>query len=178
MRKSLRRSAATAAVAAVLPLLALTTTPAQAAATADHAGMTWTVTGKGTDGTVHVSSDAATNAYNGDTPATATLSVLCLRVTGVPAPAGVNPGFYDGWGAGTVAATPPVQGTTLTSRAVADDLCVQYYGTGWRMAEHHDGRYGPNLEYSGGWSFWAYGYVPEGVRFWTAIDGQPANPWS
>lgn len=73
---------------------------------------------------------------------------------------------------------PPVQGSSLTSRTVADDLCVQYYGTGWRIAEFHDGRYGSSLEYSGGWSFWAYGYVPEGVRFWTAIDDQSANTWS
>lgn len=43
---------------------------------------------------------------------------------------------------------------------------------------HHDGRYGANLEYSGGWSFWAHGYVPDGARFWTAIDDQPANPWN
>nr|WSZ94754.1 hypothetical protein OH820_03045 [Streptomyces sp. NBC_00857] len=77
-----------------------------------------------------------------------------------------------------MAATPPVQGSTLTGRAVADGLCVQYYGAGRRMAEHHDGRYGANLEYSGGWSFWAHGYVPDGARFWTAIDDQPANPWN
>ncbi|MFE2938111.1 hypothetical protein ACFXKG_03410 [Streptomyces sp. NPDC059255] len=178
MRNPLRRGTAAAAVAASLTFLTLTAAPAQAAVSADHAGMTWTVAAKGADGTVRVSSDAVTNPYQGDTPASATLSVLCLRITGAAVPTGVTPDFYAGWARGTVAATPPVRGTTLTSRAVADNLCVQYYGAGWRMAEFHDGRYGPGLESSGGWSFWAYGYVPEGARLWTAVDDQIANPWN
>ncbi|RNF94360.1 flagellar hook-length control protein [Streptomyces botrytidirepellens] len=181
MRKLLRRSAAAFAAAASLALMSLTATPAAQAApqtpAATHAGMTWTVAEKQADGTIRVSSDPQTNAYRGDTPATAVLPVLCLRVTGAPVPSSITPDFYHPWARGTVAATPPVSGTQLTSRAAADGICEQYYGPGWRMGEHHDGRYGPNLEYGGGWSFWAYGYVPENTRFWTAIDGQPANPW-
>ncbi|MEV7084433.1 hypothetical protein AB0O07_00785 [Streptomyces sp. NPDC093085] len=178
MRKSPRRGTAAAALAASLTFSALAAAPAQAAVSADHPGMTWTVAAKGTDGTVRVGSDTRTDPYQGDTPASAVLPVLCLRVTGAAVPGSVTPDFYAGWSRGTVAATPPVSGTALTGRAVADNLCVQYYGAGWRMAEFHDGRYGPGLDAPGGWSFWAYGYVPEGTRLWTAIDDQSANPWN
>ncbi|RDG38754.1 flagellar hook-length control protein [Streptomyces corynorhini] len=176
MKKILARGAAALAAASLTLLSPIAS--AQAAVTADHAGMTWTVAGKGSDGTVHVGSDSVTDAYNGDTPATASLPVLCLRITNAPVPAGITPTFYIGWARGTVAATPPVQGTALTSRAVADALCAQYYGEGWRTAEFHDGRYGANLEGSGGWAFWAHGYLPENTRFWTAINDTNANPWS
>ncbi|MFD0385050.1 hypothetical protein ACFQ2B_30855 [Streptomyces stramineus] len=69
-----------------------------------------------------------------------------------------------------------MRGTHLTSRAVADGVCANTFGAGWRMAEFHDGRYGANLENSGGWSYWAYGDVPAGTRFWTAINDQPPTP--
>ncbi|MGR3933355.1 hypothetical protein [Streptomyces sp. BRA346] len=177
MRTLLRRSAAAFAAAASLVLLSLNATPARADSSAIPSGMTWTVLDKG-NGTVRVGADAATDPYNGDTAATATLPLLCLRVNGSGVPSGITPDFYAGWARGTVAATPPVLGKTLTSRATADALCAQYYGADWRMAEFHDGRYGANLEASGGWSFWAYGYVPDGTRFWAAINDQPANPWN
>ncbi|MFD4658285.1 hypothetical protein ACFWP2_21955 [Kitasatospora sp. NPDC058444] len=38
-----------------------------------------------------------------------------------------------------------------------------------RLAEFHDGN---------GWGLWAHGTLPGGTRFWTAINDQPANPWS
>ena len=147
-------------------------------ATATHAGMTWTVAQQQSNGEVHVSYDATTNAYAGDTPATAVLPVLCLVANGAPAPADITPGFYAGWGEGWVGLTPAVSGTTLTSEATADALCVTYFGTGAKEAEFHDGHYGTGLASTGGWSFWAYGTIPTGVRFWVAIDDQPANPWS
>ncbi|MEU8869645.1 hypothetical protein AB0D24_00555 [Streptomyces javensis] len=178
MRKLLRRVAAAFAAAASLVLLSLNAAPAQADSSAIASGMTWTVLAKGTDGTIRVGADSATDAYNGDTAATATLPLLCLRVNGSAVPSGITPDFYAGWARGTVAATPPVLGKSLTSRAAADAICARYYGADWREAEFHDGRYGANLEASGGWSFWAYGYAPEGTRFWTAINDQPANPWN
>ena len=59
----------------------------------------------------------------------------------------------------------PHLGTTLTNPVVADQLC----GEGWRMAEFHDGRFMPGMDYnvpstygnnwnptkSGGWAFHA-----------------------
>ncbi|MDX3696424.1 MULTISPECIES: hypothetical protein [Streptomyces] len=179
MRKLLRQGIVGLSAAASLALLPTAATPAQAAPSAIPSGMTWTVLAEGTaNGTVRVGADSGTDPYYGDTPATATLPLLCLRVTGSGVPSGITPDFYAGWARGTVAATPPVQGRSLTSRSVADNLCTQYYGTGWRMAEFHDGRYGSNLESSGGWSFWAHGYLPKDTRFWAAINDQPANPWN
>lgn len=179
MRKLLQRGAVALCALASLALTPLGAAPAQAAPSAIPSGMTWTVLDKQpANGTVRVGADSQTDPYNGETPATATLPLLCLRVNGSAVPSGITPDFYAGWASGTVAATPPVLGRQLTSRAVADGLCAQFYGTGWRMAEFHDGHYGPNLEATGGWSFWAYGYVPDGTRFWTAINDQPANPWN
>ena len=151
--------------------------PPSGGGTATHAGMTWTAI-ENRSGVVHVGSDGVTNPYNGDTAASASLPVLCLRVDNAGTPSNVSPDFYNGWARGPVALTPAVAGSTLTSPAAADSLCASHFGAGWRMAEFHDGRYGPNLEYSGGWSFWGFGNIPVGTRFWTHINDQPANPWN
>lgn len=145
---------------------------------AQHPGMTWTVRENRAGGVVHVGSDAQTDPYNGDTPANTVLPVLCLQVTGALPPANVTPDFYNGWARGNVGVTPPVAGTQLTSPAAADALCATAFGPGWRMAEFHDGHYGPNLSLTGGWSFWGFGFIAPGTRFWTHINDQPANPWN
>ncbi|GAA1960548.1 flagellar hook-length control protein [Kitasatospora viridis] len=187
MSRSTAKLLAGAASLALAGALAAVTTPALAApatptalrpAAATHAGMTWTVAAQQANGPVHVSHDATTNAYQGDTPATAVLPLLCLTVTGAGTPAGVTPDFYDGWAEGVVALSTPVSGTSLTSQATADALCAQQFGPGSREAEFHDGHYGTNLAATGGWSFWAYGNVPTGTRFWVAINDQAANPWN
>lgn len=146
-------------------------------ATARHLGMTWTRIEQRT-GYVHVGSDATTNPYTGDSASSTALPVLCLLVNNASVPSGLVPDYYNGWARGTVAATGPVLGATLTSKASADALCASTFGNGWRMAEFHDGRYGTNLVYTGGWSFWAYGQLPAGTRFWVSISDQPANPWN
>jgi hypothetical protein len=143
-----------------------------------HAGMTWTVLQQLPGGVVHVGSDGQTNPYAGDTPPTASLPVLCLLVNNSGVPAGITPDFYNGWARGFVALTPPVLGSQLNSPAAADGLCAGTFGPGWRMAEFHDGRFGANLASIGGWSFWAFGTLPPGTRFWTSINDQPANPWN
>ncbi|GHH83997.1 hypothetical protein GCM10018793_47230 [Streptomyces sulfonofaciens] len=179
--KLLRRSAAAlAALAALILTSSLTSAPAQAAPAIYHAGMTWTVLEKGPyeDGTVRVGADSQTNAYTGDTSADTALPLLCLRDWGTGVPTRITPTYYAGWARGTVAATGPIPGLALTSREVADRLCSLWFGSDWRAAEFHDGRYGTDLELSGGWSFWAYGYVPDNQRFWVAINDQPANPWT
>ncbi|MFJ9694450.1 hypothetical protein [Kitasatospora sp. NPDC101183] len=86
-----------------------------------------------------------------------------------PPPRSSSTDHHGGWAGGEVAATDPVAGTDLTSRAAADGLCAAAFGTGWRIAEFHDGV---------GWSLWASGTLPADTRFWTAINDQPANPWS
>jgi hypothetical protein len=148
-----------------------------AAVVAKHAGMTWTVRTQTPLGLVNVGSDDQTNAYSGDTPATASLPIICLYVDNSPVPSGITPDFYNGWARGWVALTPAVSGTQLTSRAAANAICASNFGSGWRMAEHHDGWYG-NPPTTGGWHIWAHGVVPSQTRFWAAIDDQPANPWN
>lgn len=144
---------------------------------ATHAGMTWRILEQ-RNGHVYVGTDGITNPYVGDTPASASLPVLCLQITNAPVPAGVTPNFYAGWARGGVAATVAVRGSQLTSRAIADSLCASSFGAGWRMAEFHDGRYGTNLTQIGGWAFWANGQLPANTRFWVHISDQQANPWN
>jgi hypothetical protein len=137
---------------------------------ATHKGMTMTVLStSGPAGMVQVGTDHLSNVYSGDTPADVSLPILCLNVTNAPVPVGLTTDFYHGWARGHVALSPPSAGSQLSSRKAADNLCATAFGPQWRMAEFHDG--------GGGWHFWAVGAIPAGVRFWTAIEDQPANPW-
>lgn len=116
---------------------------------------------------------AVCNPYLGDTLCTVSLPLLCLNnayKSQCPAPAGLVIDYYRGWSGGHIATTPPVQGTALTSQAAADAICVAYFGTGWRMAEFHDG--------NGGWNWYAFGSVRTDMRYWVRINDQPANCWN
>ncbi|MEU1285659.1 RICIN domain-containing protein [Kitasatospora sp. NPDC005856] len=136
-----------------------------------HAGMTWTTLAQRADNVVHVGFDdlSRSNPYQGDTPSSAVLPMLCIYRDGRPAPGGVPTDGYHAWSGGEVRATTPVAGWQLPSRQAADQRCSDSFGGGWRMAEFHDGN---------GWGLWAHGTLPGGTRFWTAINDQPANPWS
>lgn len=138
--------------------------------TAPQNGMTWSAIAE----VDHVGYDSVTNPYSGDTPITTALPILCINVTNLPTPAGINIDSYDGWAKGFIEITQPIAGTQLTSRAAADQACASYMGgnSQWRMAEFHDG--------GSGWSYWAeaYGDNLSNTRFWVAINDQPANPWN
>ncbi|HEX7152972.1 MAG TPA: discoidin domain-containing protein [Thermoanaerobaculia bacterium] len=140
-------------------------------------GMTWRVLGT-SGGYTHVGADGQTNPYSGDTTADQSLPVLCVNVDGQAAPSGIAFDFHNGWLRGSVAATAPVQGIVLGSQEAADGVCRDSFGSAWRMAEFHDGRYGSDFSLSGGWSFWGAGSLPSGTRFWASINDQPANPWN
>jgi hypothetical protein len=131
--------------------------------------MTWRVIQQ-SSGLVLVGSDSQTNPYSGDTLTSTVLPMLCLRKAGWPVPAGLTVDYYHGWTGGEVRLTTPLAGTSLTSLATANQICAQQFGTGYRMAEFHDG--------GGGWSWWAYGTLNTSTRFWVSINDQPANPWS
>ncbi|GLH96600.1 S8 family peptidase [Phytohabitans aurantiacus] len=152
-----------------------------------HAAMTWRVKEQRPDGIVLAGSDDLTNAYHGDTPATASLPILCLQVTEAGVPAGITPDQYAGWSRGNLALTPPVPGTQLSSLTEANRVCATALGGGWRMAEFHDGWYTrawpfprpvPPITQRSGWNLWGYGTLPSTTRFWAHINDQPANPWS
>jgi hypothetical protein len=145
------------------------TNPVQVTANQGHLGMTWRLLG--TNGLyAHVGSDGQTNPYNGDTSASASLPILCLKQSGLAPPAGITFDFNDGWAQGDIALSAPVSGLSLTSQAAADNICATTVGAGYRMGEFHDG--------SGGWTWWGRGNISSATRFWVAINDQAANPWN
>lgn len=139
------------------------------------------------------------DAIHGDYSCQSSQPVLCVRVDGrarppydVQYPSRDNRPQYGGWLEGEAAITAPVKGTLLTSREQADKICTESLGEGWRMAEHHDGRYmeGMNARQyhgtswnrqqtlRGEWNFYAASNgIPANIRFWVAIDDQKANCW-
>lgn len=159
-------------------LTVLATVPAEAAAPATHAGLTWTVSANRPDGTVHVGSAPFSNPYVGDAAPGEWWPMLCLKVDGRTAPSWLTPTFFEGWAEGSVALTPAVPGYRLNSQSAADGICQATFGLGWHEAGIHDGRYGPNGEYTGNWTYWAAGSIPEGTRFWIGAPGHNCNPWS
>ncbi|HYK03160.1 MAG TPA: discoidin domain-containing protein [Thermoanaerobaculia bacterium] len=162
---------------ALVAFCAVLSVTAAANAQTINSGMTWSVLAQ-QGGSVHVGSDGYTNPYGGDTSIDQYLPLLCVNVDGRSAPGGITFDYYNGWLRGAVQVTAPVQGITLSSQARADTVCSDNFGTGWRMAEFHDGRYGPNFSSSGGWSFWGTGELGIGTRVWASINDQPANPWN
>lgn len=93
--------------------------------------------------------------------------------------------FYAGWVDQPVKLTRyKYLGSVLTSPAKGDELC----GNGWRMAEFHDGKYMPGMDYnvpstygnnwnptkSGGWSFHAALAADRNM----GTDAHPANSGS
>jgi hypothetical protein len=137
-------------------------------------GMSWRVLGQQGD-VVRVGADQVSNVYSGDTDARQELPVLCLKVDGRAVPTTVTPDFYNGWARGEVKLTPKMPGSALTSAAVANQVCANEFGAGWRMAEFHDG-FADNA--AGGWHWYANGTLDASTRFWVNINDQNANPWN
>ena len=139
-------------------------------------GVTWVIQ-RQIDGLVQVGSDAITNPYRGDTNCNERIPLLCIRVDGYAPPAnthGLN--YAEGWSGGSVALTYPISGHEMSTRENARQQCVNFFGTGWRPAEFHDGSLG--IGGTDGWDLWAYGALNSGRRFWITINDQPANPWN
>jgi hypothetical protein len=139
------------------------------------AGMSWVIY-RQLDGKVQVGTDHLTNPFIGDSSCNNALPMLCIRVDAYPVPPGSSGQNYSiGWSGGRVALTRPVTGNEISTREAASNLCTSSFGNGWRMAEFHDGCLGSG---GAGWSFWAYGNIPTGQRFWVANNDQWANPWN
>jgi hypothetical protein len=161
--------------------------------------MTWGVLDAKTasDGTPYFlfGSDSQTNPYDGDTSTSETLNLLCIKKENLAKPSVLpnttttpNGAVRGSWSGGKALVVFDVAGTSLTSKAAADNLC-NYTGestlgiSGFQMAEFHDGN---KSEGWVGWDFWADGSKvvlnPSGQsltnrRFWVYINDQPANPW-
>jgi hypothetical protein len=137
-------------------------------------GLTWKLLATNSPtGTIRVGCGIDCDPYDGDTPCTVSLPLLCIKKAGagfpLALPASVDDtSIYSRWSGGvvgtTIATVPP---TTLTE---ADELCAKAFGDDWRVAEFHDGW---------GWGFQAYGGVGHPTtRFWIHINDQPgATCW-
>ena len=119
----------------------------------------------------------------GDTPCAQLRPLLCIYkpTPSFPVPSGVtNTDQYNRWSGGVIATTSPVAGAMFahissTPGTDANSYCAAQFGSGWRVAEFHDGW---------AWNFQAYGgtvsapSVPS-TRFWVHINDQPdANCWA
>jgi len=111
------------------------------------------------------------NPYQGDTTCRTVLPVLCVKTTGAAKPDSVRDSFYQGWVNGTLAATSPVMGAVLEAVNVATSRCVAELGSGWRMAEFHDGQGGWGLQGQRG-----TGLDPN-TRYWVHVNDQRGNCW-
>ena len=132
-------------------------------------GLTWVkTTHDASNGTDQVGCSGC-YPYTGDTSCSSYLPILCYKYDGSPVPSGLTPSFYNGWKYGHIAVTLPVPGTSLTSLAAANQICEDYFGAGYEIAEFHHNW--------GGWYWWAYGNVRNDTRFWTYINDQPGNCW-
>jgi len=132
-------------------------------------GLTWSKLSHETSYSTDKVTCAGCNAYTGDTACTTVLPVLCIKNDSSPNP-GLVIDYYNGWAGGHIYQTPAVAGTTLTSLSAADALCASSFGSGYRMAEFHDG--------AGGWGWSAYGNIAGTSRFWVYINDQNANCWN
>ena len=142
------------------------------------------------------------NPYQGDTSCSLPRPILCIKTENLPRPNYAVPGesaaamsaeYYYGWAGGHIGLTEPIVGTELTSLDKANQFCESVLGKGYRMAEHHDGKYvsgmgadkyfgttwpSPDRLSSGGWAWRAYGDIPNDSRFWVYINDQPGNCWN
>lgn len=104
------------------------------------------------------------NPYKGDTPCETELPILCIKTDASAKPASTDDsGQWTKWAKGVIGTTKPMAAPSTLS--AANSACVAEFGTGWRVAEFHDGT---------AWSLRAYGNVGTlKPRFWTDIRNQP-----
>lgn len=141
------------------------------------------------------------NPYSGDTDCDTALPVICAKVDQSPRPAyavlgnghAMPPEYYVGWLQGHITTTAPVKASVFRSLAEVNAFCARSFGTEWRIAEVHDGKFirgMNNTNYageswraaasqyqSGGWRFYSYGNIRTDTRFWAHINDQPSTCW-
>jgi len=112
-----------------------------------------------------VAADHQTNATHGDTSVVETLPLLCRRTLASPIAMNNGSAVND-----ELNVTAAVQGDTLKSRRVADNLCKTTFGGDWQMLEVPANSEPQRLI--------GFGALPAGTRFWVAHPSAPVNPWS
>lgn len=131
------------------------------------------------------------NPIQGDSSCRSALPVLCVLQDGSTAEsAGLvndtktesgSPSYSAsantniGWVGGTLGATAPVAGFVLGSLAAANARCSKELGTGWRMAELHDGK--GNAVNASLLGKRGPGLTSQQTRHWVYANDQKANCW-
>ncbi len=100
-------------------------------------------------------------------------------------------GFYNPWTGGVLVVTDPIRGLQLTSYAVGDQRCKNYYGPNAKFAEFHDGYYMDDMNgftsgkvqawekwnwansKTGEWSLWGYFNHHWRGQAWIWVNNQP-----
>ena len=123
------------------------------------------------------------NPYSGDTDTDECHPLYCHNPASLPLPTWatsyVNPSTSSGgssvgtWSGGEVAFTRPIRGRALTSLQVANQICENTFGPGFRMGAFHDGA----------WKHWGQLFdvaqatnLPDHV--WIYIRDKQSNPWN
>lgn len=140
------------------------------------------------------------NPFEGDTPCNRSLPLVCLtsaksvtrpyyNIANQFTPYSVlDGGYYDGWTGGFIQVTLPVQGSSISSYKVGDDLCKGYFGKNANFATFDSGYYLPFMNrppfkawslwnwdqaQRGQWNFWGYFNHHYRGRAWVWVNGQP-----
>ena len=141
---------------------------------------------------------AGCNPYHGDTLCWYRRPILCINDQNMQRPDYTTYNwpwnFYHGWSGAHLNKTRPIRGCYIRSRWHGNWICRRYFGSCWRMASFHDGKYQKwwnqgkdnsycswNRVYTGGWNFWGYGNKNATLnygRFWVAINNQNGNCWN
>jgi hypothetical protein len=109
------------------------------------------------------------DAQHGDTECDVRLPLLCLEPDPQARSSNEDPTIAERWLAARVAASQPVSGESLRTRADADRRCAAEFGAGWRVARWTDR----------GDGFIARGRVSAERRLWIdSTDVQAANCWA
>lgn len=140
------------------------------------------------------------NPFEGDTPCNRSLPLVCItshktvtrpyyNIANQFTPYSVlDGGYYDGWTGGFLQVTLPVQGSSISSYKVGDDLCKGYFGKNAIFATFDSGYYLPFMNRPplkawslwsweqarrGQWNFWGYFNHHYRGRAWVWVHGQP-----
>ena len=163
-------------------------------------GMTWKWVSRNSNLNIDFVGCNGCNAYIGDTPCDQALPILCVSKSNFKRPPydvpSTSPGvmakeFYYGWSGGNYLTTEPIVGSTIGSKANANKICSDRFGSEFIGMEHHLGRFvngmnsgayyyqsWPSSTSSGGWNAYGYGNVSKTDKFWAFIDDQPSNCWN
>ena len=112
-------------------------------------GMTWSLTNHDSVLNLDTVGCSGCNAYQGDTPCSNKLPILCVSTCGFTRPPYDSPPcptcampkeFYNGCSHGMFLLTPPIVGSSLLSAINMNQICQKQFGTSFTAASHGLGK--------------------------------------